>query len=131
MQHHFFVLRRGQEVVKETLAFCVQKNISAAYFTAIGAVSSAEISYYDIQKREYLSRSFGDVEIDAITGNIAVMDGKLVLHAHGNFSDREMKTVGGHLNRAVVSGTCEVFLVPLKESLVRKFDEDTGLNLIK
>jgi len=131
MQHYFFVLKRGQEVVEEIIKFCNEKNIRAAYFTAIGAVSSVELAYYDLQKKEYNYKKFDELEIDTITGNLAVMNDELIIHAHGTFSDKDMKTVGGHFKSAVVSGTCEVFLVPLKESLVRKFDEDTGLNLIK
>jgi len=132
MTQHFFVLKRGQEIVAEIINFCSSKNIKASYFSAIGAVSSLEIGFYDIHKKEYNFKKFDeDLEIDNITGNIAVMDGELVLHAHSAFSDKEMKMIGGHLKSATVSGTCEVFLVPLKENIERKFDEDTGLNLIK
>jgi len=126
------VLKRGQEIVAEIINFCSSKNIKAAYFSAIGAVSSVELGFYDIRKKHYSFKKFDeDLEVDNITGNIALMDGRLIMHAHSTFSDGEMKVVGGHLKSAVVSGTCEVFLVPIKEKLERKFDGDTGLNLIK
>lgn len=132
MDHHFFVLKRRQEVVEAILRFCKEKDIKAAYLSAIGAVSEIEIAFYDIEKKEYLFKKYEkDLEIDTITGNVAVFDEKLLLHAHGTFSDKDMRVIGGHLKSAVVSGTCEVFLVPLKKNLIRKYDEDTGLNLIK
>ena len=132
MEHCFFVLKRGQEITEEILGFCEEKRIRSAYFSAIGAVSEAELAFYDIEKKKYLFRKFGeDLEIDSLTGNVAVLEEKLALHAHGVFSGRDMKATGGHLKSAVVSGTCEVFLVPLNRSLTRSYDEDTGLNLIK
>lgn len=131
MEEHFLVLKRGQQVAGEIIAFCRKKKISSAYFSAIGAVSSAEIAFYDINAKKYSFKTFSeDLEICSMAGNVAVMKGELVLHAHAAFSDRKMETKGGHLKDAVVSGTCEVFLVPLKERLEREFDEGTGLNLI-
>ena len=132
MTEHFFVLKRGQEIVGEIISFCSRNSIKSAYFSAIGAVSSVELGFYDIHRKQYRFKKFDeDLEVDSIAGNIAVIDGELVLHAHSTFSDSEMRVIGGHLKSAVVSGTCEVFLVPLRQDLVRKFDGDTGLNLIK
>lgn len=132
MGEHFFVLKRGQRIAEEILKFCSRNSIKSAYFSAIGAVSSAEIAFYDIDAKKYSFKTFSeDLEICSMAGNVAVMKGELVLHAHAAFSNRKIETIGGHLKDAMVSGTCEVFLVPLKEQLERKFDEDTGLNLIR
>ena len=132
MKTHFFVLKKGQEVADGILDFCKKREIKSAYFSAIGAVSEAEIAFYDIQKKEYSFKKYEeDLEINSITGNVAVFKNKPMIHAHGTFSDKNMKTIGGHLKSAIVSGTCETFLAELNETLVRSYDSNTGLNLIK
>ena len=131
MSEYFFVLKRGQEITEEIKKFCRENNITSAYVSAIGAVSLAEIGIYDFNKRDYDIKKFEQaLELTNLTGNISVLDNEIFLHAHATFSDRETKAIGGHLMSAVVSITCEVFLVPLKEQLTRKFDEETGLKLI-
>jgi uncharacterized protein len=132
MAEHFFVLKRGQKIVENILKFCSDKNINSAHISAIGAVSSVELKFYDIHKKAYLSKKLEkELEIVSITGNVAVSDEELILHAHGSFSDSEMNAFGGHLGEAVVAGTCEVFLVTLSKKLERTLDEETGLKLIK
>ncbi|MBI4159907.1 DNA-binding protein [Candidatus Wolfebacteria bacterium] len=57
--------------------------------------------------------------------------GKVVIHAHGSFSDKEMKVVAGHVKRLVVSATCEIFLTAMDGKLEREYSEEIGLNLLK
>ena len=132
MAEHFFALKRGEEIISGITGYCSGRKISSAYFSAVGAVSSAELGFYDIKKKRYYFRKLKkDLEITSMTGNVAVMDGKIVVHAHATLSGRDYKTLGGHLKSAVVSGTCEVFLVRLKKQLKRSHDAVTGLNIIK
>jgi len=66
-----------------------------------------------------------------LTGNIALYDGEIMVHSHATFSDEQAQAIGGHLKSAVVSFACEIFLTPLSKQLTRKFDDETGLKLIK
>lgn len=132
MSTHFFVLKRGQEIMEAIKKFCRGNNITSAYVSAIGAVFSAELGIYDLQKRDYFVKKFEQsLELTNLTGNVALYDGDIMVHAHATFSDEQSKAVGGHLKSAVVSFTCEVFLTELKEQLNRAIDEETGLKLIK
>lgn len=53
------------------------------------------------------------------------------MHIHLSAGDRENKVYGGHLNSAVVSATCEMFIQVIDGTVERKFDEGVGLNLFK
>ncbi len=126
------IVRKGQEVVSSVIEFCGRKGISSAAVTALGALSGVKIAFYDLKSKKYVWKTFDkNVELLNLTGNVAVLEGKPVLHAHVTLSGRDYRAFGGHLGSAVVSGTCEVFITPLKEKLVRQFDSETGLNLIR
>ena len=132
MNHHFIVLKKGQEIFEEITEFCRKHQINSAYFSMIGAVSQAEIGFYDLEKKQYYFKKFNeDLEICTATGNISLFEGSPMIHAHGTFSDKEMAATGGHIKSAKTAGTCEIFLVPLNRKLVRKHDPNTGLNLIE
>ena len=131
MEPHVIVLGRGMEITGEIKKFCVKNGIKSAYFTAIGAVSSAEVGSYSLEKKEYVITKFEQaLELTNLTGNVSLADGEIVLHGHATFSDEQARAMGGHLMSAVVSITCEIFLTPTRQ-LNRKFDEETGLKLIE
>ena len=45
--------------------------------------------------------------------------------------DAEGKVFGGHLNRAIVSATCEMIINIIDGEVDRKLDENIGLNLFE
>ena len=51
-------------------------------------------------------------------------------HFHMSFGDGQGRVFGGHLNRAVVSATCELVLQVLEGTVERAMDEEIGLNLM-
>jgi len=132
-ENNVYLLRcdKNEEVLEQLLSFATSEKITAAVFQAIGASREVVLAYYDLEKKEYLDRTFSeDLEIVSVTGNIAHMNSKPILHAHGVFSNRALKTFGGHIKKLVVSATCEVMLTKLQGELIRSFDEETGLNLL-
>jgi predicted DNA-binding protein with PD1-like motif len=124
-------LETGSDLVAEIERFCREQGIVAAQVTVIGALRRAAYAYYEQHDHRYLELSSETHhEIVGFTGNVSLRDDKPFLHAHATFADANGTTVGGHLLRG-----CEVFAaeIMIRElsgvSLVRSFDEETGLSL--
>ena len=57
------------------------------------------------------------------------MDGAFYTHLHMSAGNDKGQVFGGHLNRAVVSATCEMVVEIIPSAVDRAHDPDTGLNL--
>ncbi len=126
------LLAEDEEIISSVAKFCEEKDIAAAQVSAIGAVKSVELGFYSLESKAYKwKKAEAELEIDSLTGNVALLDGKILVHAHATVSDAEMHAFGGHLKEAIVGASCEVFITPLQGKLERKHDEKTGLNLLK
>ncbi|MCK5050547.1 MAG: DNA-binding protein [Candidatus Cloacimonetes bacterium] len=129
---YFIRIDKGEEIVSVLTEFCNERSIKLGEISAIGAVNEVEIGLFDPLEKEYHSNSIrGTFEILSIIGNITSNKDNPYLHMHITLSDSEYNAFGGHLNKAVVSATCEVIIEELSEKLDRYFDENTGLNLIE
>jgi len=121
-----------EEIVSTLVQYARSKNIKSATFTAIGAVSSTELGYYELSEKQYHWKNFeGTIEIVSAIGNIAWLFDEPVIHLHGVFSGTDFSTFAGHVRSATVSAACEVVLTVYDEKLTRAYDEETGLNLWK
>ena len=129
---YVFSLKRGEELLEGIKEFCREYRVEAAFFHAIGAVNEVELAWYDLGAKQYVTTLFQeDLELVSLTGNVSKLGNNLVVHSHGVFSNKAMETKAGHVNKAVVSGACEIILTQLKGKIDRAFDEDTGLNLMQ
>lgn len=129
--YYFLRLDAGEEIVSEMKKFCEQQGIRLGTIQAIGAVNKAIVGLYDPMDREYHSQLLeGDLEITSLLGNITTMAGQVYLHLHANLADAEQHTHGGHLNKAVVSATCEAVITVLPGEIERSFDDKIGINLL-
>ena len=70
-------------------------------------------------------------EIVSLTGTINTKDGEFYTHLHMSAGNDKGEVFGGHLNRAVVSVTCEMVINIIDGTVDRYFDEETGLNLFR
>lgn len=123
--------KRGEELMEGIREFCREHHIEAASFSAIGAVNEVELAWYDLEAKQYVTVPFKeDMELVSLTGNISKIDNDLIVHNHGVFSSKDMGTRGGHVNKAMISGACEVVLNRIEGTIKRMYDNDTGLNLM-
>ena len=132
MKSYVLRLRKGDEAIKKIGHFCDSKNITSAWFSGLGAASSANLSIYDLSKKDYILREFsGKLEVLNLLGNVGKLDGKTTVHCHATLSDETFSAFGGHLNSLIVAATCEIILHQLDIKLTRKFDKGIGLNLLE
>jgi hypothetical protein len=119
------------DLVAEIERFCLEREITAAQVTVIGAVRRARYAYYEQTDHRYLElETDAHHEIVGFIGNVSLRDDTPFLHAHATFADASGATVGGHLLRGIEVFAAEVMIREMRNvSLIRLHDEETGLAL--
>lgn len=130
-ENYIIRLEKGEKIIEEMTSLCENENILTGYFSGIGAVLSAEVAFYDLDNKKYLSKNLEEPhEITSLTGNVAVIKDRPFIHAHCVLSNKKFECMGGHLKEAVVGATCEIYLFKESIKIKRKLDEKIGLNLL-
>ena len=123
---------RGEEIMEQLKIVAEREDIRLACVSALGAVSDFTVGAYDVEKKRYNSNRFqGTYEIVSLTGSINTMNDQYYAHLHLAAADEKGQTVGGHLNEAHISATCEMFIRIIDGRVDRFHDEETGLNLFR
>ena len=125
-------LNRGEEIISSITDLCKKENIKAASVNGIGATQSVEAGFYSFKKKKYCGYCFNqNMEILSLLGNISTKDDEPYLHLHIVVSNDEGEALGGHLTKAVISVTAEIFIDIIETHIGREADSLTGINLIK
>ena len=128
---HFIYIEKNEKVMDTLTRFCIDKGISNAKLSGIGAVKETEIGAYDTIKKEYIRKEYSDIlELVSFEGNITLKDGSPFPHAHVVLSDHNMSTAGGHLFETTVAAVGEFFLSEFDNDAYRELNEDVGLPCI-
>jgi predicted DNA-binding protein with PD1-like motif len=126
------ILDTGDEVMETLQSFVERERITAAQFTAIGALSDVILMYFDWQKKSYLRIPVREqVEVASLIGDVAESpSGGPALHIHLVVGKRDGSAMAGHLGEAHVRPTLEVILTESPNHLRKVKDTETGLALI-
>lgn len=128
---HFLRVERGEELVEKVQEYCRANNITAGWVNGLGACDHAVISYYDLEKKEYIKHELEEeFELLSLIGNISVVDDKPFMHAHVTLGNRDKTVIGGHLHMMRISGTGEILITKFDAELTRSKDTTTGLSLL-
>ena len=106
---------RGEEILEQVKAV---------------ALNDFTVGVYNVAEKKYYANDFkGSFEIVSLTGTIDTMNDGFYCHLHLSAGNERGQVFGGHLNRAVVSATCEMVIRLIDGKIDRKYDDVTGLNL--
>jgi len=106
---------------------------SGVILTGLGMLKDVELGYLTYPKEvgRYLSHDYsGPFEVTSMMGNLGWFKGQFIVHVHAVLSDTNNTCKGGHLNKATVSATVEVFILTFEQKFERRYDEKTGLKIL-
>ena len=123
---------KGEEVLEKIKEISLKEKIKLTSVRSLGATNHFTVGVFKTDEKKYYSNEFkGNFEIVSLTGTINTMDGEFYTHIHMSAGNDKGEVFGGHLNRAVVSATCEMVINIIDGTVDRYFDEEIGLNLFK
>lgn len=125
-------LDKGEEILAQVKEIALKEEIKLAGVQALGAVNQFTVGVFKTDEKVYLANEFsGSFEIVSLTGTINTMNDAFYCHLHMSAGNEQGQVFGGHLNRAVVSATCEMVITVIDGVVDRYYDEQIGLNLFQ
>lgn len=123
---------RGEEILETIKEIALKENIKLASIQALGAINHFVAGVFKTSEKQYYANEFtGDFEIVSLTGTINTMDDEFYCHVHLSAGNDKGEVFGGHLNKAIVSATCEMVIHVMDGKVDRSYNEEIGLNLFK
>src|SRR5437667_10556923 len=125
------IFYQGDEAFSGLLEFAEKYDVTSAHFTAIGALNGATLGWFDPQSKMYKKIPInGQQEVIGMSGDIALYQGKPVVHTHMAVGSPEGTTRAGHILAAYVSPTLEVMVTVDPIAMQKRLDPATDLTLI-
>lgn len=123
---------KGEDILEQLEVISKKENIKLASVSALGATNDITVGVFHTAEKKYYAKHFtGDMEIVSLTGTVSTMNGEYYAHLHMSAGDTEGHVVGGHLNRAIISATCEMVIDIIDGQVDREKNEEAGLNTFK
>ena len=125
------IFYQGDEAYSGLQEFAEKYHVTSAHFTAIGALNGAIVGWFDPQRKMYKKIPInGQHEVIGMSGDIALYQGRPVVHTHMVLGGPDGTTHGGHLLEAYVSPTLEVMVTVDPVAMRKRVDPETNLTLI-
>jgi predicted DNA-binding protein with PD1-like motif len=123
---------KGEEILQQLEVISQKENIRLASVSALGATNDMTVGVFRTGEKKYYANHFtGDMEIVSLTGTVSTMDGNYYAHLHMSAGDADGHVFGGHLNRCVISATCEMVIQVIDGEVDREFNQEVGLNTFR
>jgi predicted DNA-binding protein with PD1-like motif len=121
----------GSDLLKELQNYVRTKGINLAWLSGVGAVSRANIRYYDQPKQEWIDLDLDrNLEVAGMWGNVSLLNGEPIVHVHIVLADDEGRCYGGHLADGTLVFNLEILMTTLSgPNVIRKMDPQTGLTI--
>jgi predicted DNA-binding protein with PD1-like motif len=125
------IFSTGDDAYAGMIDFARKYQITSAHFTAIGAISGTTLGWVDPSRKMYKLMPFtGQMEVAAMVGDIALYQGKPIIHTHAVLGLPDGTTRAGHVVAMDVRPTLEVMVTVDPKRMQRQYDPVTDLTLI-
>lgn len=129
---YLLVLKPGDDVSGHLAELAEREKIPGGAVSGIGFLEEVKFAFFDAEKKEYIPKTFRDVELTNLTGSLAWKDGSPSTHIHGTVAGRDYQAYGGHiLESRVGRGTLELYVTVFDKPLERAFDGEINANTLK
>ena len=126
------ILEKGEAIHESLKQVTRELGLPGAFITGIGAVKNVTIGYFDIKSNKYKEIALkGSFELLSLNGDISWEGDEPVIHLHAVLGLEDGSFKGGHLMRATIGVTGEIFINKTDVRLEREKVEEFGLSLIK
>ena len=123
-------LDKGDEIFSCVKKFAEENGIVCGTVSGIGATDRLEVGVFDLKSGKYVNYTYTDnKEILSLCGNITSFNGTYV-HLHIVCQGNDGPAVGGHLFKATVSLTAEIFITIVNREVKRAYNEEVGINTL-
>jgi uncharacterized protein len=120
-------LDKGDEIMSGMTAFAWRERLQAAHFTAIGAIERGLFGWFDKKVKAYRNLPVNEqAEVVSLVGEIGLVNGAPAVHIHVVVILADGTARGGHLLRADVWPTLEVFLTDYPGAAVERARRGDG-----
>ena len=120
----------NDEIISQLLFIAETENIKLAMINALGTTGDCTMGAYNVAEQKFYQKEYkGAFEIVSLHGSITKNDEKPYVHVHMSIGDKEGNLYGGHLSRAIISATCEIFITVIDGEIGRVKSMETGLNI--
>jgi predicted DNA-binding protein with PD1-like motif len=115
-------LKPNQDLKESLKNFVISNNIEAGFIlTTVGSLKQATLRFANQNDSKVLQDKF---EIVSLVGTLSTHG----IHLHISISDKDGKTIGGHLEKGCLIYTTAEIVIGVSENFIflRKVDENTG-----
>lgn len=129
---YILIFETGDEVASGLKRFAEENRLASSSFKAIGALSGARVGWFNWESKKYevAADLQEQVEVLSLIGDVALQNGKPIVHAHLIVGKKDGTAHGGHLMEAHVRPTLEVVLTESSQALHKELDPESGIALI-
>jgi predicted DNA-binding protein with PD1-like motif len=125
------IFYQGDEAFSGLVEFAEKYHVTSAHLPAVGALNGATLGWFDPQRKMYKKIPIvGQREVIGMSGDIALFQGKPVVHTHMVLGNSDGTTRAGHVLAAYVSPTLEVMVTVDPITMQKRLDPATDLTLI-
>ncbi len=127
------ILDSGEEILSSLKSFAKEQRLSGSSFKAIGALSQAELGWFNWETKEYQTavNLKEQIELLSLIGDITLQGSEPQVHAHLVVGRSDGTAHGGHLLSATVRPTCELILTESPAHLQKQIAPESGIALIR